>query len=176
MLRIAVVGVTGSGKKTLAQALSQRLALPHLELDSIYWGPVWTPVPLEKFRAHVETVTRGERWTIDGNYREVRDLVWGRADTLVWLNYPLPLIFWRLTQRTFQRIIEKEVLWNGNRERLRDFFFSRDSLYLWALKSARKHAAEYPKVTRQPEYQHLNVVRLRSPREMERWLAGVGAS
>jgi adenylate kinase family enzyme len=43
MKRVAVVGVTRSGKTTLAITLSQRLGVPHIELDALYWQPNWTP-------------------------------------------------------------------------------------------------------------------------------------
>ena len=112
-------------------------------------------------------------WVIDGNYSSVRDLVWPRATTLVWLDYPLPLVMWRLAKRTVRRVISREELWNGNRERLRDNLFSRDSIFLYALTSYPRHRREYPALLARPEYAHLAVVRLRHPRETERWLAGL---
>jgi DNA-binding CsgD family transcriptional regulator len=57
--RIAVVGVTGSGKTTLARELSRRLALPHVELDALYWGPGWMPAPRALFRERVSEALRG---------------------------------------------------------------------------------------------------------------------
>jgi adenylate kinase family enzyme len=171
--RIVVVGVTGSGKTALARVLSRRLGLPHVELDALYWGPNWTPVPDEVFRARVAEALRGEAWVADGNYGIVRDIVWARVDTLVWLDYDLPVILWRLTQRMWQRVFTQEELWNGNRERLRDHFFSRNSLYLWALKTHGRRRREYPLHLRRPEFAHLAVVRLRSPRATEDWLASL---
>jgi hypothetical protein len=53
-------------------------------------------------------------------------------------------------------------------------FFSRDSIFLWALTSHPRHRREYPVLLARPENAHLAVVRLRSPRETERWLAGRG--
>ncbi|MCC6192112.1 MAG: hypothetical protein IT318_24035 [Anaerolineales bacterium] len=45
--RVAVLGVTGAGKTTLAQAVTRRLGLPHIELDALFWGPNWIPSPRE---------------------------------------------------------------------------------------------------------------------------------
>ena len=87
--RAAVVGTSGSGKTTLATSLAQRLGLAHVELDSLYWGPDWTPAPRERFREQVARALSGEAWTTDGNYGAVRDIVWARADTVVWLDLSL---------------------------------------------------------------------------------------
>jgi hypothetical protein len=50
---------------------------------------------------------------------------------------------------------------------------SRDSLFLWALRTYRKSRRQYPLLFRQPEHAHLAVVRLRSPRAACDWLAGI---
>lgn len=168
--RVCVVGVTGSGKSTLARALSTRLALPYIELDSLHWEPDWREVPDPVFRERVADATAGESWVTDGNYSAVRDLLWGRADTLVWLDYPLPLVLWRLLRRTTRRVVTREELWAGNRERLTSQF-TRDSLFLWALKSYPKHKQLYPQLLADSRHAHLASFRFRSPRQTARWLA-----
>lgn len=52
--RISVVGTSGSGKTTLARQISQRLSIPHVELDALHWEPNWTEAPLDIFRKRVE--------------------------------------------------------------------------------------------------------------------------
>jgi len=172
--RIAVVGTSGSGKTTLARQLSGRLGLAHVELDALHWDPGWAPTPTEVFRQRAEAALCGDAWVVDGNHPEVRDLIWQRADTLVWLDYRLALIMWRLTLRTFRRVSTREVLWNGNRERdLSAHFFSRDSIFLWALRTYGLRRREYPVLLASPAYAHLRTVRLRSPRATNAWLASL---
>ncbi len=91
--RIVVVGTSGSGKTTMAARLAEGLGLPHVELDAIHWGPGWTPLAVEEFRERTAEALAGEAWSTDGNYSGVRDIVWSRADTLVWLDYALPVVF-----------------------------------------------------------------------------------
>src|SRR3972149_10212063 len=85
--RIVVIGTTGSGKTTLARRLSQLLDIPHVELDALNWEPDWVQAPTEVFRQRTEEALRGEAWLVDGNYSAVRDIVWPRAGTLVWLGF-----------------------------------------------------------------------------------------
>lgn len=173
MKRVAVVGTTGSGKTAVARQLAQALNVPHVELDALYWGPNWTEPPVEVFRARVARALSGEAWVADGNYSKVRDIVWRQADTLVWLDVPLWLVLWHLVRRTMQRIVRQERLWSGNRERLRTGVFSRNSLFVWALRTYWRRRRDYTALPRQPEYAHLILVRLRSPGQTQAWLAAM---
>jgi adenylate kinase family enzyme len=165
--RIAIAGQTSAGKTTLARTLSAATGAPCIELDAYFHQPGWTPAETEDFRARVGAAVAAPRWISDGNYAAVRDLTWGNADLVIWLDYSLPLILWRLTQRTARRVISREELWNGNREELR-FIFSKESLHVWAVTSHRRHRRTYPQ-----EFARLHVprvVRVRSPRALDAWL------
>ncbi len=95
------------------------------------------------------------------------------AQAVVWLDYALPVVMWRLMERTLRRAVSGEELWNGNRERLATALCGRDSILLFALKTYRKHRREYPGLVGAPQYAHLRFVRLRSPRATEAWLIGL---
>ncbi len=168
--RIAVVGVTGSGKTTLAIALAARLHVPHIEIDALHWLPGWEHVSDEELRRRVEAATRGPGWVTDGNYSVVRDLVWERAQAVVWLDYPLAVILWRLWRRTWQRVLSKETLWGSNTERFWTQFLSRDSLFLWALRTFKRRRQTYTAMIACPEYAHLLIYRFRRPAETQAWL------
>lgn len=168
--RIAIIGATGSGKTTLVQQLGDALDLPVIELDSLHWMSGWTEKPWDEIRAELDPLTQQERWITDGNYSQVRDLIWPRADTIIWLDYPFLTIFFRLLIRSLQRAFLNVELWNGNRERFRDNFLSRDSLFIWLFKSRRKQRVNYPKAFMEPAHTHLQVLRFTHPKQTERWL------
>lgn len=174
MRRIHVVGSTGSGKTTLARTLATRLNIAHIELDALHWEPGWVEADMEVFRPRVAQALQGDAWVVDGNYNKVRDIIWSRADTVIWLDYPLPFILWRLFWRTLRRTLTQEELWNTNRESLRNAFFSRQSLFVWVFTSRRslweRYSQPFP-----PEYAHLRKVHLRSPRETAAWLGRLPA-
>lgn len=174
MQRVIVVGTSGSGKSTLAKALSGLLGYPHIELDALNWMAGWQPRPIDEFRARVEVATSAAQWVLDGNYSVQRGISWPRADTAVFLDYGLPLIFWRLTKRIVARAITREDLWNtGNRETvIKHLQFNQTSLYYWAYTTQRRRRQEIPRLVND-EYAHLRLVHLRSPRQTTQWLADV---
>ncbi|MCX7750264.1 MAG: AAA family ATPase [Candidatus Bipolaricaulota bacterium] len=171
--RISVVGTTGAGKTTLGRALAEGLGVPFIELDALAWLPGWTGRPVPELRALVEERTAAPAWVVDGNYSAVRDIVWARADTVVWLDYPFWRVFLQLLRRTLRRSLRREELWSGNRETLRQAFLSRESILLWAIRTHRRRRREYAGLLARPEHAHLTVIRLRSPQEAWRWLSGV---
>ena len=172
-LRIVVVGTTGCGKTTFARRIAQRLAIPHVELDALHWEQGWQPAPLDVFRERTLRALSGGTWVVDGNYSKVRDIVWDRAGTVVWLDYSLPQILRQLIRRTLHRCLTHEELWSGNRETLGKALLSRESIVLWTLRTYGRRRREYPMLAMRPEYRHLEFVTLRSPHAAGKWLAGL---
>jgi adenylate kinase family enzyme len=169
MKRISIIGTTGSGKTTFAAELARILRSVHIELDAFNWRPGWTAVPTDVFRRDVLTALEAPEWVTEGNYHSVRDLVWERADCIVWLNYRLWLILTRLIRRTATRVVTAEECCNGNRESLR-VAFSRDSIILWALKTHGRRRREYPVLLSRCAELGKMVVIHRSPQETRAWL------
>lgn len=100
MQRIVIVGRSGSGKSTLARALGERLGLPVIHLDALYWQPGWLPVAdRAAFDAGVLAIVAGERWIVDGGYTSTLPQRLARADTVVLLMAPLWLCLWRALWR-----------------------------------------------------------------------------
>jgi len=165
--RVYVVGTSGSGKSTFAKELAQRLGYPHTEIDSVYHQPNWTPLPREVFRERMETITNAEAWVIDGNYSAVQDIVLAKADLILWLNYPLSTVMYRVTKRTVRRFFVKEELWNGNKESLKTFFH-RENIIVWALTTHNKNRRKYSQLLKDPK---LNIVELVSPKAATEFLA-----
>jgi adenylate kinase family enzyme len=170
--RVVVVGVTSSGKSTLAEKLAKRFALNYIELDALHWEPNWQGASLDVFRDHVEAATQAERWIVAGNYHVVRDLIWPKAEAVIWLDYPLLTVLGQITRRTFKRWWTQELLWGTNRERLWTHFklWSDESLYHWLLKTYWRRKREIPLLLSQPAHRHLVLMRLNHPRETQEWL------
>jgi adenylate kinase family enzyme len=168
--RVSVVGNAGSGKTRLARALAARLGVPHVELDSIFHQPDWTQLPTDEFRRRVRDAVTGDGWVIDGNYSAVRDLIWERADTVIWLDLPRPLVMWQVVARTLRRMATREELWNANRERWRNLLDADESIVAWAWAQHAKYRDRYATAAAAPEYRQLTFIRLASRAEAARFL------
>jgi energy-coupling factor transporter ATP-binding protein EcfA2 len=173
--RILILGRTGSGKTTLARELAAATGVPHIELDSLYFGPDFSRAPLPLLRERTSAAIAGDRWVTDGNKRAVRDLVWPRADTIIWLDYPFYVSLWRLARRARTRTValSQQAAQTGRRAGLPKQMLAAGRGVLTALRSHRGQRREYPRIFAQPANQHLAVARLRSPRATRQWMARV---
>ena len=179
MRRIAVVGCSGSGKTTLAQRLSRGLGLQHVELDSIYHQPNWSPLPPDEFRRRVAARLDDETgWVVDGNYNSaVGEWLQSRADTIVWLDLPRHVVMRRVVSRTLRRFATREELWNGNREPLSNLWSwdPERSIIRWAWTSYPRNRARYETCCRDGSWAHAKIVRLGTVDEVRSFeLANVG--
>jgi adenylate kinase family enzyme len=89
MRRVVILGNAGSGKSTLARRLGERLGLPVVHLDVLFWEPGWIKPDNDAFRAKVSAAIAGDAWVSDGNYvGRTFDLRLPRADQVIWLDTP----------------------------------------------------------------------------------------
>jgi adenylate kinase family enzyme len=175
MERISVVGCTGSGKTTMARSLAASLDLPHLELDSVYHQPDWTPLPDDEFLSSVDTFTSQDGWVVDGNYNlhGVLDLAWSRADTVVWMNPPKRVVMAQVTRRTLTRGARRQELWNGNRESLWNLtrWDPEENIIRWTWTRFEPTRSRYESRTTDPQWSHLDIIHLRTRRDATDFLA-----
>ena len=168
MLRVSVVGNSGSGKTTLGAAISAALDMPHLELDSVFHQSGWVPLEKAEFRRRVAEFVAADRWVTDGNYSRVQDLIWARADTVIWLDPPRYLVMRRVIWRTLRRAVLRSELWNGNREPLANFLRAdpQESVIAWAWTRHHVTRQRYEQALADPANAHLTFIRLRTPGEV----------
>jgi len=167
--RILVAGVAGAGKTTLAGRIAALSGLPHTEIDGLYHGPNWTP--RETFIEDVEVFTATPRWVTEWQYRTARPLLAERADLMVWLELPRLVTVTRVVRRTLHRARTNEELWNGNHEPgMLHAIFAKEGIIRWSVTTHGNYQRTVPAA--EVEHPSLTIVRLRSPREVERWLAG----
>jgi len=174
--RISIVGNSGSGKTTLAVAISAALGVPHLELDAVFHQRDWQPLETELFRARVADFVAAEGWVADGNYSsKVQDIIWPRADTVIWLDLPRHRVMTQLTWRTLRRMVTGAQLWNGNTESLRNLLSldPQQSILRWAWTQHRTYAERYRAEAADPANAHLTFIRVPSRAAARRVVAGL---
>jgi adenylate kinase family enzyme len=172
MQRVVVLGNTGSGKSTFSGALAARLGVPYADADDLFWLPGWVEVDNDEFRRRLDETTRADSWVLAGNYlSRATDITWPRADTIVWLDMPLPLVLYRSVSRTARRAITRQPVCNGNTEKLRFLLPERiggeKPLWHYAIDHHRTHRGRIESMLRDVD---ATVHRLRSRAEVARFL------
>ena len=171
MRRVSVIGASGSGKTTVGAEIARRLGVEFVELDGLHHGPNWAEPAPEAFRALIAPIVAREGWVIDGMYHEkLGTMVPDAADTIVWMDLPLPFTLTRLVCRTMGRMVRREELWNGNRESFGAAFGGRESLVGWGIRTHRRYRKTMPGRLAREEWAGKRTVRLRSQRDIDRFL------
>ena len=169
--RVLIQGTSGSGKTTLSEALAKVLGVERLELDGLYHQPDWTPLDVDEFRERVAAFAAQPAWVVDGNYSQVRNILWPRATMIALIDLPRRVVMTRIIKRTVLRIVRRERLWNDNRESWRNAL-SRDpqrNIVVWSWTTHSKYHEIVPREAREsvgPD----RVVILRHAREVRRFL------
>lgn len=168
MQRIVILGNIGSGKSTLARAMGAKLGLPVVHLDRLFWEPGWTEPTTENFRARLAPYLADGRWITEGNYiSRTFDMRLPVCDTIVLLETPRWLCVWRAFWRTVLARPRPDLP-EGCEEGMKGDLphFLRDA---WNFEPRRlRIEAAIPKMAAQAR-----VVRLRTTREAERFVAGI---
>jgi hypothetical protein len=123
----------------------------------------------------VDEATASEAWVVDGNYSSVRDIVWEKADTVVWFDLSYATVLTRTVRRTVRRVITREELWNGNKEPYSNLWSlnPEKSIIVWSATRHGKYRRRYLQAEKDPRWHRLRFVRLRSQREADAFLATV---
>ena len=87
MERVIIIGCGGSGKSTLARQLGERLKLPVIHLDQLFWTPGWVSVSREEFDRRHLAALEGDQWIMDGNFDRTIPVRLQRCDTVIYLDY-----------------------------------------------------------------------------------------
>jgi adenylate kinase family enzyme len=146
-----------------------------VELDAIYHQPGWEPLADDDFKARVDAATETEDWVVDGNYSVVRDVVWNKADTVVWIDLPYLTVMARTIGRTLRRTVTRQELWNGNREPWSNLwsFNPEKSIIAWTATRHGRNRRRYAAAEQDARWAGLRFVRLRSQADADRFVAVV---
>lgn len=175
--RIVIIGNSTSGKTTLGEHIAAARCVPFIELDALYWDPDWTPVDPAIFLKRVHQAIESPAWVLAGNYAQQQGISWPAADTVVWLDLPLPRILYRIIKRSWRRWRSRELLWGTNYERFwtqLKLWDTEESLITYTVMNHRRRRKKYAETMGDPAWSHLSFVRLRSTAEIEKWLTDSG--
>lgn len=161
MKRVLVIGPCGSGKSTLARDLAPRMGLPLVHMDQLGWQAGWVETEKAELNARLANIVAKDQWLIEGNYGSTLAPRLARADTVIYLDFPIRLCLWRLVKLILtHRGRSRPDMPEGCPERFDAAFF----WYVITWNSGPRVRTE----ARLAGYQG-NLVRLRSPRALAQW-------
>lgn len=99
MNRVLIIGPCGSGKSTLARELAPRIGLPLVHMDQLGWQAGWVETEKSELHARLADAVAQEQWLIEGNYGSTLAPRLERADTVIYLDFPIRMCLWRLARR-----------------------------------------------------------------------------
>ena len=169
MTRILVVGTSGAGKTTVARQIAAQLGVNHHASDDFYWEPGWQPAAIGRVDYLLNQVLAHPSWVLDGNFEHRWEDIWNRADQIVWLDYSFPRVIWQVASRNVCWLFSSRSVWSGNRMTL----FRTMSGIRHSARSYHRKRKAYPGYIAQ--LQHANVVRFRSRKQTETWLANLAS-
>lgn len=170
-MRINVVGTAGSGKSTVGKRIAERLNVPYIQLDELFWKPNWAESTDEELFPKLEKALSADDWVLDGNYSRTQPIKWKRVQMVVYLDLPFHIVLYRIIKRSLVRGFKNEELWAGNKETVWKHLFTSDSMILWTITSFYKVRKRYTELFEKLEYSHIKCVRLRSGKEVEDFVA-----
>lgn len=101
MRRVMIIGPCGSGKSTLGRELAPWLGLPLVHMDQLGWSPGWIEADDAQINARLADTVARDEWLIEGNYGGILTPRLERADTVIYLDFPIRLCLWRLARRVW---------------------------------------------------------------------------
>ena len=104
MDRVLIIGCGGAGKSTLARQLGEKLNLPVVHLDSIFWLPGWVEMEKDEFDARIRTEMAKETWILDGNYNRTLPERIARCDTIIYLDFSRTACLYGIFKRLLTNI------------------------------------------------------------------------
>lgn len=87
MEKILIIGCSGSGKSTLARQLGEKMNIPLIHLDQLWWRPGWTHITREEFVAAVAQEMKKPRWILDGDFNSTLEQRLPGCDTVLYLDF-----------------------------------------------------------------------------------------
>lgn len=164
-MKITIIGNSGGGKTTLATKISQKLNIPHIQLDRFWFesgglkinnDPVKQKYVQDYINDKVQEFIKKDNWVSDGFYSKVQPLICKEADQLIFLNIPL---YRRIMNHIYRAFFS---------ERHPELNFWHEVLFIFDI--VKRTFLKGPKMKRLAEENKEKLVHLRSYKEVDDYL------
>lgn len=141
MQRILLIGNAGAGKTTFAKQLAQKLHLPLVHLDKLYWRGDWEHLSRDEFDAILQSELEKPQWIIDGNFNRTIAHRLQYCDTVFYFDFPTITCLAGITKRALTNLGKARPDMGGNC--MEHFDSQKISLYRNVLTFNKQHRRDY---------------------------------
>lgn len=166
MQRILIIGNAGAGKSTFAAALAEKLRIPLIHLDRIFWRGNWEHISREEFDGKLQQVLATPQWIIDGNFNRTLPHRLAYCDTVFFFDMPTALCLWGITKRVLTNYGKTRNDMGGNCPE----YFDKTKLELYSHVRTfnRQHRKDYYKLLE--KNQHARIIVFRNRKQIREFL------
>lgn len=159
MQRILLIGNAGAGKTTFAKQLAQKLRLPLVHLDKLYWCGNWEHLARNEFDAILQTELEKPQWIIDGNFNRTIPHRLQYCDTVLYFDFPTITCLCGITKRTLTNLGKVRSDMGGNC--MEHFDSQKISLYRNVLTFNKQHRRDYYELLDNADNVNVNIFKNR---------------
>lgn len=164
--RIVVMGITSSGKSTFARELSSMFDYKHIEYDKLQLQPNYEKRNPDDVSQNLNNlIFHTEAWIYDGWIYEGSETN-HKADTFIWLDYPIWVNYWRVLKRSWTLIGKRQTSWSNDMDiSLWQALRMSIWLILWIRRSKSRTRRGCKHLFTSPVYDDKYKIRLKSPKQ-----------
>lgn len=158
--KVVILGISGAGKSHLARKLSKALNLPIIHYDTLCWDKNWVEVKEEEVAKKLKEEMKKDKWILEGYILPLAHDRLEQADLILYLDYSGARAMWGGIRRWFKNRgrplpeLAEGCIMKFDMERFK-IMWTRD---------------ERKEIEREISGFEKKVIRLRSPRELSRFL------
>ena len=89
-----LIGISGTGKTTLARCISRLSAIPLHHMDRLIWADNWARCSLDAIDSELQAILRTDAWIVEGWIDSYSQKILEAADLVIYLDYSGWLALW----------------------------------------------------------------------------------
>jgi adenylate kinase family enzyme len=162
--KIALIGISGSGKSIYSRRLGKVLNLPLIHMDKLFWKGNWREIPEKEYLIAHQAEANKPSWIIEGYIDEKMSIRLKNADLILYLDYSGIRCAWRVVKRWLTHRSQSRP------ELPKEAFERIGPSFLWMV-LRRRERKDIERALEQSD--NMKIIRFKSPHQAEVYLQSI---